>query len=141
MATTLLQVSLIVDDPGAMIGFYTELFDAPEEHTVNPDGYRGVIVGGGLIGLNEPAVRGKLGLEGAHQTADRPDHDTGYFTVSVDSDAEVDRLTDKAVSLGATKIAGPLTTPFGWYLTVVRDPAGNAFRLACARGEPLRQRN
>ncbi|MEM6382432.1 MAG: VOC family protein [Pseudomonadota bacterium] len=134
MPASLLQVSIIVDDPGAVVGFYADLFDAPEEHTVNPEGYRGVIVGEGILGFNEPAARGKLGLSGSESEAQRSSDDVGYFTVQLDADHEVDRLLSKALTLGGTVLKGPMVTPFGWYIAVLRDPHGNAFRLASTRG-------
>ncbi|MEM6711041.1 MAG: VOC family protein [Pseudomonadota bacterium] len=139
MSPSLLQVSIIVDDPGAVVGFYCALFEAQEEHTVNPEGYRGVVLSGGIIGFNEPAARGKLGLSGSTHVAERSSHDQGYFTVKVDEDGEVDQLIKKAMNLGATLLKGPLTTPFNWYIAVLRDPHGIAFRLASTRG-PIRPR-
>jgi uncharacterized glyoxalase superfamily protein PhnB len=51
------------------------------------------------------------------------------ITFEVESRTAVDRLSEKAVGLGAVVVRPPFETYYGWYQSVMRDPEGHAFRI------------
>ena len=57
--------------------------------------------------------------------------DQTALTFSIDTKEKLDAAVSESVQKGATIIKDPFMTYYHWYLAVLRDPDGNAFRLAC----------
>ncbi|WP_445187696.1 hypothetical protein ACTXG6_11155 [Pseudonocardia sp. Cha107L01] len=53
----------------------------------------------------------------------------GLLNIDVTDTAEVNRLTDVAVEMGAELVKKPATTSYGWYQSVLLDPERNVFRI------------
>lgn len=123
------QVNFIAADLPALAEFYKALFSGDETSSVNPDGYRGIDIGGSVIGISAAAVRDTLNLQKGCIGGCAPLADSSFVSIEVTDRASVDAKTDAAVGLGATLLDGPSATPFGWYCATFRDPQGHAFRV------------
>lgn len=88
--------------------------------------YREVFAGGAKIGFAAQAAYENLGLE--------DDADTkgirSVLTFDVGTPADVAPATDKAVAAGGKLVKAGFQTVFGQFLSVLRDPEGNVFRLS-----------
>jgi predicted enzyme related to lactoylglutathione lyase len=115
----LMQVSLFSADFVALSEFYRDVFDLPENVGMRSDVFRGYMSGECMIGFSALAER-KAG-EG-DQTA---------LTFRFDTKAALDAAIGTAVDKGATLVKPQFMTYYGWYMAVLRDPDGNALRLAC----------
>lgn len=59
------------------------------------------------------------------------DGDQVVLTFEFANKTDVDSCVRSAVDSGATLVKSQFMTYYNWYMAVLRDPDGNAFRLAC----------
>ncbi|MBO6640175.1 MAG: hypothetical protein JJ920_10755 [Roseitalea sp.] len=123
------QVNLIAADLPALAAFYRKLFSGHETPSVNPDGYRGIDIGGSVIGISAAAVRDALNLQQGCMGGCAPLADSSFVSIELIDRTSVDTKVQTAVQLGATLLDGPGITPFNWYCATLRDPEGHAFRV------------
>jgi uncharacterized glyoxalase superfamily protein PhnB len=117
--------SFISADFVDLFQFYSSTFDLPEVEALRSDIFRGADADGVTIGFSAPVVYQMLNIEAwADATGTRQ-----YLTFECASDAEVDRRTATAVSLGATLLHDPYETYYGAWQSVLGDPDGNVFRI------------
>jgi predicted enzyme related to lactoylglutathione lyase len=123
----LMQVSLFSEDFVALSEFYRDLFDLPEVEDLRSDVFRGYMSGEVMVGFSAPAAYGMLGLEER-----RPgEGDQTALTFRCDSKEALDACLKTALSRGGSLVKEPFMTYYNWYMAVIRDPDGNAIRLAC----------
>lgn len=123
----LMQVSLFSADFVALSGFYRDVFELPEVEHLRSDIFRGHMAGEVMIGFSALAAYEMLGLE----ERGPGEHDQTALTFSCESKAAVDACLEKALARGGTIVKEPFMTYYDWYMAVLRDPDGNAVRLAC----------
>lgn len=123
------QVNLIAADLPALADFYKKLFSGHETPSVNPAGYRGIDIGGSVIGISAASVRDALNLQPGCMGGCAPLADSSFISIELIDRTSVDLKTQAAVQLGATLLDGPSITPFNWYCATLRDPQGHAFRV------------
>ena len=124
---TLMQVTLFSKDFIKLSEFYKIIFDLDENEELRSDVFRGYMAGECMVGFSALAAYEMLGLDphkqgGGDQTA---------LTFSIETKDKLDHAVSEATKQGATIIKDPFTTYYHWYLAVLRDPDGNAFRIAC----------
>jgi hypothetical protein len=124
---TLMQVTLFSKDFIELSEFYKTIFDLDENEELRSDVFRGYMAGKCMVGFSALAAYEMLGLDphkqgGGDQTA---------LTFSIETKDKLDQAVSEATKQGATVIKDPFTTYYHWYLAVLRDPDGNAFRIAC----------
>ena len=125
-AGTLSWSNLFVEDLEALPAFYMDVFGFEEIQAMRNPYFRGVSTGRSNIGFMSPAVYGVLSLD---EYADSKGI-RSLLNVEVASTDEVERLTPIAVSHGAQLVKEPDMTSYGWYLSVLLDPEGNALRIS-----------
>ena len=123
--TTISFATYITDDIVGLSGFYAEVFDLEEVTELRSDIFRGLDVGGMTLGFSASVVYEMLGID---DWAD-PKGTAQYLTFEMPSDEEVSRLTEVAVSKGATLQHEPYETYYGAFQSVLSDPANNVFRI------------
>jgi predicted enzyme related to lactoylglutathione lyase len=124
---TLMQVSLFSEDFIELSEFYRIVFDLTENEALRSDVFRGYMAGQVMVGFSAIAAYEMLGLD-PRKTGDG---DQTAFTFQIETTADVDNIVKEAESRGATVMKAPFITYYNWYLAVLRDPDGNAFRVAC----------
>jgi len=124
---TLMQVSLFSEDFIELSEFYRIVFDLTENETLRSDVFRGYMAGQVMVGFSAIAAYEMLGLDPRKMG----DGDQTAFTFQIETVAEVDSIVKEAERRGATVMKAPFITYYNWYLAVLRDPDGNAFRVAC----------
>ncbi len=117
-------VTILADDIWALSDFYQELFGL-DEVELKTEHYRGLDMNGTVLSFSAPSAYDMLGLE--QPAGPRQVHGFVSFTVPVAE--KVAEYTDKALALGATLAKEPHTTYYGAWLSVLKDPEGNAFRI------------
>ena len=117
--------SYLCEDIVALSSFYAEVFDLAEVEELRSDIFRGLDADGVTIGFSALDAYDMLGI------ADwaNPTGTAQYLTFEVDSEAEVVRRTELAVSKGATLLHEPYLTYYDAHQSVLADPAGNVFRI------------
>lgn len=117
---TLGSLNLAVKDLDAAIAFYTGLFDFPELPSHRAEHFRLLDAGGLLLGFNDPSFSARYG-----------GLTSGGLLLSFDvpSRADVERLSDKAVALGATLKQPPHDAFFGAVEAMFTDLDGHTFRI------------
>lgn len=123
----LMQVSLFSEDFVALSEFYRDLFDLPEVEELRSDVFRGYMSGEVMVGFSALAAYGMLGLD-ARQPGE---NDQTALTFRCDSKAALDTCLAQGLAKGGALVKEPFMTYYGWYMAVIRDPDGNAIRLAC----------
>ena len=123
----LMQVSLFSEDFVPLSEFYRDLFGLTEVEELRSDVFRGYMSGDVLIGFSALAAYEMLDLEPRRAG----DGDQTAFTFKLDTKADLDACIDTAKARGATLVKEQFTTYYHWYMAVLRDPDGNAIRLAC----------
>jgi catechol 2,3-dioxygenase-like lactoylglutathione lyase family enzyme len=125
-------IGIFTKDIVRVSSFYRDLFGFKELDQLSSNIFRGLDTGKIWLGFNALEAYGLLGM------SDYSNTQGNKFTLNfeVDSVAEVDRIFARACEMGAT----PVKRPFGkryddsagthWYLAVLLDPEGNAFRLS-----------
>tara|TARA_B110000914_G_scaffold133853_1_gene116998 strand:- start:95 stop:499 length:405 start_codon:yes stop_codon:yes gene_type:complete len=124
---TLMQVTLFSKDFIGLSEFYRTVFDLNENEELRSDVFRGYMAGQCMVGFSALAAYEMLGLD----PREKGDGDQTALTFSIESTEKLDNAVSESVKKGATIIKDPFTTYYHWYLAVLRDPDGNAFRLAC----------
>lgn len=114
-------------DVDRMADFYVAL-GLEEIESSRSEFYREVQAGGAKIGFAAQAAYANLDMpEEANPTGLR-----GIITFDVGTPDDVAPAVEKAVAAGGTLVKPGFETTFGQFLAVVRDPEGNALRLAAA---------
>lgn len=129
---TLSLLGIFTHDIVRLSGFYRDVFGFAELHQLSSDIFRGLDTGKIWLGFNAQPAYGLLGLDGHAETAGVK------FTLNfeMDSIGEVDRIFALAKAKGATVVKAPFAKRYDdsagthWYLAVLLDPEGNAFRLS-----------
>lgn len=124
---TLMQVSLFSEDFIGLSEFYRTVFDLSENEELRSDVFRGYMAGQVMVGFSAIAAYEMLGLDPRKED----DGDQTAFTFQIETTADVDSIVKEAERQGATVMKEPFVTYYNWYLAVLRDPDGNAFRVAC----------
>ncbi|MEM6464211.1 MAG: VOC family protein [Pseudomonadota bacterium] len=127
----LMQVSLFSEDFVALSEFYRDVFDLTENEALRSDVFRGYLSGECMVGFSALAAYEMLSLEPRRAG----EGDQTAFTFRFDTKEALDTAVEKAVSRGATLVKAPFMTYYDWYMAVLRDPDGNALRLACPEPE------
>lgn len=126
----LARIAIFTRDFAALPAFYSELFGFAEIEAMRSPVFCVLDTGATGLGFYAPEAYGILSLP-------RPDAGTAevgaMLTVEVDTADAVDGLTRQALTKGAGLVGAPAATRYGWYMAVLRDPEGNAFRI----GAPL----
>lgn len=117
-------VTILADDIVALSNFYQQLFGL-DEVELRTEHYRGLDMNGTVLSFSAPTAYDMLGLE--KPAGPRQVHGFVSFTVPVAD--KVAEYTQKALTLGATLAREPHTTYYGAWLSVLKDPEGNAFRI------------
>ena len=128
----LMQVSLFARDLEGLSGFYRDLFDLPEVTSLRSPIFRGYMAGEVMIGFSAFDAYGMLALDERKEG----DGDQTALTMQLATQDEVGALHDRAVAAGARSLKEPFDTYYGWRMAVIRDPEGNAIRLAHAGTPP-----
>lgn len=123
----LMQVSLFSEDFIGLSEFYRDVFDLTENESLRSDVFRGYMSGECMIGFSAPAAYEMLSLTPRHPESG----DQTAFTFQMPSKDALDQTVHTAVARGATLLKEQFMTYFNWYMAVLRDPDGNAIRLAC----------
>ncbi|MGW5324405.1 VOC family protein [Rhodococcus pyridinivorans] len=126
MDTTLSFVSVICRDVTVQAEFYRDLFNLVEATELASDRFRALRIGGTALGFNAAEAISLLNLPPRTQLGDST---TTFWTFDVDSEDQVQALTEKAVAAGAVCLKEPYTTYYGSHQSVLLDPEGNAFRI------------
>lgn len=124
---TLMQVSLFSEEFIALSEFYRDVFELPEVEDLRSDVFRGYKAGDVMVGFSAPAAYGMLGLDPRLPG----EHDQTAFTFQCETKTALDSCLDKALARGGTLVQDRFMTYYNWYMAVLRDPDGNAIRLAC----------
>jgi predicted enzyme related to lactoylglutathione lyase len=122
---TLSYINVFARDIVALSRFYMDVFDFTEIEKIRSPIFRGLDTGRSSLGFNAQDAYGLLKLDAFSEVSGIK------FLLNIDvfSVAEVDRLTPKAVSLGAQLVKPPYTTYYNWYQAVLLDPEQNVFRI------------
>ncbi|MEM9105575.1 MAG: VOC family protein [Pseudomonadota bacterium] len=123
----LMQVSLFSEDFVALSEFYRDVFDLTENEALRSDVFRGYLSGECMLGFSALAAYEMLELE-PRKTGEG---DQTAFTFRFDTTKALDEAVELAVSRGANLVKPQFMTYYNWYMAVLRDPDGNALRLAC----------
>lgn len=123
----LMQVSLFSEDFVALSEFYRDVFGLTENEALRSNVFRGYMSGDCMVGFSAPAAYDMLALE----PRKAGEGDQTAFTFRFDTTESLDAAVEKAVSRGATLVKPQFMTYYHWYMAVLRDPDGNALRLAC----------
>jgi predicted enzyme related to lactoylglutathione lyase len=122
---TLSYVNIFARDIVALSQFYMDVFGFPEIEKIRSPIFRGLDAGSSSLGFNAHDAYGLLKLDEFSEVSGIK----FLLNIDVASAAEVDRMTPKAVSLGAKLMKAPYKTYYNWYQAVLLDPEGNVFRI------------
>ena len=123
----LMQVSLFSEDFIKLSEFYRDLFDLTEVESLRSDVFRGYMSGEVMIGFSAIAAYEMLGLD----ERKAGEHDQTAFTFKCATKEELDTCLEQGLAKGGSLVKEQFVTYYGWYMAVIRDPDGNAIRLAC----------
>jgi predicted enzyme related to lactoylglutathione lyase len=122
---TLSYVNVFAKDIVALSQFYIDGFGFTEIEKIRSPIFRGLDTGRSSLGFNAQDAYGLLKLDEFSEVSGIK----FLLNIDVASVAEVDRMTPKAVSLGAKLVKPPYKTYYNWYQAVLLDPEGNVFRI------------
>ena len=122
---TLSYVNIFARDIVALSQFYMDVFGFTEIEKIRSPIFRGVDTGSSSLGFNAQDAYGLLKLDAFSDVSGVK----FLLNIDVASMEEVDRMTPKAVSLGAQLIKPPYKTYYNWYQAVLLDPEQNVFRI------------
>ncbi|WPO39383.1 VOC family protein [Tardiphaga sp. 42S5] len=122
---TLSYVNVFARDIVALSQFYIDAFGFTEIEKMRSPIFRGLNTGCSSLGFNAQDAYGLLKLDAFSEVSGVK----FLITIDVASVAEVERLTPKAVSLGAQLVKPPYKTYYNWYQAVLLDPEQNVFRI------------
>lgn len=117
--------SVITDDIVGLSGFYADLLDLDEVTELRSDNFRGLRLGDVVLGFSSPKAYELLNLEPPASVSGT----TQFLTFEVESEAQVETVTDAAMAAGAQCVTPPGRTYYGAWQSVLLDPKGNAFRV------------
>lgn len=123
----IMQVSLFSEDFVALSEFYRDVFGLAENEGLRSDVFRGYMSDDVMIGFSGLAAYDMLGLEPRKPG----EGDQTAFTFKFASKEDLDTAVGAAIEKGATLVKEQFMTYYNWYMAVLRDPNGNALRLAC----------
>ncbi|MEM1288064.1 MAG: VOC family protein [Pseudomonadota bacterium] len=123
----IMQVSLFSEQFVALSEFYRDVFGLTENEGLRSDVFRGYMSEDVMIGFSAMAAYEMLGLEPRKSG----EGDQTAFTFKFDTKADLDAAVGTATERGATLVKEQFMTYYNWYMAVLRDPDGNALRLAC----------
>lgn len=126
MTVGLSFASVFADDIEALSGFYGRVFGFDEVTELHSDHFRGLRVGGTVLGFSAHTAYDMLNLV-APETPDAGV--SSFLTFEMADDGEVDATTEAAIAAGATCVKQPARTYYGAWQSVFLDPEGNAFRI------------
>jgi predicted enzyme related to lactoylglutathione lyase len=124
-SATLSYVNLFARDIVALSQFYIDVFGFTEIEKIRSPIFRGLDTGRSNLGFNAQDAYGLLKLDAFAEVSGIK----FLLNIDVSSMAEVDRMTPKAVSLGAQLVKPPYKTYYNWYQAVLLDPEQNVFRI------------
>ena len=122
---TLSYVNIFARDIVALSQFYMDVFDFTEIEKIRSPIFRGLDTGSSSLGFNAQDAYRLLKLDAFSDVSGVK----FLLNIDVASMEEVDRMTPKAVSLGAQLIKPPYKTYYNWYQAVLLDPEQNVFRI------------
>jgi predicted enzyme related to lactoylglutathione lyase len=122
---TLSYVNVFARDIVALSQFYIDVFGFREIEHIRSPIFRGLDTGRSSLGFNAHDAYGLLKLDAFADVSGIK----FLLNIDVSSMAEVDRMTPKAVSLGAQLVKPPYKTYYNWYQAVLLDPEQNVFRI------------
>jgi predicted enzyme related to lactoylglutathione lyase len=122
---TLSYVNVFARDIVALSQFYIDVFGFTEIEKIRSPIFRGLDTGQSSLGFNALDAYGLLKLDAFSDVSGIK----FLLNIDVSNVAEVDRMTPKAVSLGAQLIKPPYKTYYNWYQAVLLDPEQNVFRI------------
>ena len=122
---TLSYVNIFARDIVALSQFYMDVFGFTEIEKIRSPIFRGLDTGSSSLGFNAQDAYGLLKLDAFSDVSGVK----FLLNIDVASMEEVDRMTPKAVSLGAQLIKSPYKTYYNWYQAVLLDPEQNVFRI------------
>ncbi len=120
---TLSYVNIFARDIVALSQFYIDVFGFTEIEKIRSPIFRGLDTGSSSLGFNAQDAYGLLKLDEYSQVSGIK----FLLNIDVSSAAEVDRMTPKAVSLGAKLVKPPYKTYYNWYQAVLLDPEQKRF--------------
>ena len=122
--------TLLTAEVDRLADFYVAGLGLAEVVASRSGRYREVEAGAVRIGIVSDDAYAALGMESeAGPTGIR-----GILTFQVDRVGQIAPGAERAVAHGATLVQPPGATAFGTVQAVLRDPAGNAFRISAAAG-------
>jgi predicted lactoylglutathione lyase len=122
---TLAYINVFARDIVALSQFYIDAFGFTEIEKMRSPIFRGLNAGHSNLGFNAHDAYGLLNLDAFSEVSGVK----FLITIDVASMAEVERLTPKAVALGAQLVKPPYKTYYNWYQSVLLDPEQNVFRI------------
>jgi uncharacterized glyoxalase superfamily protein PhnB len=125
-APAISYVALFARDPGGLAGFYASVFGFPEVVADRSSIYHSLQAGAVRLGFHADAAYDLLAI-GDRRPTDRGV--TCYFTIEVESVAELDALCARAIGHGAVLVKPSYVTYYNSQQCVLTDPEGNIFRI------------
>ena len=122
---TLSYVNIFARDIVALSQFYMDVFGFTEIEKIRSPIFRGLDTGRSSLGFNALEAYGLLKLDAFSEVSGIK----FLLNIDVSSVSEVDRMTPKAISLGAQLVKPPYKTYYNWYQAVLLDPEQNVFRI------------
>lgn len=117
-------VTIMDDDIWTLSNFYERLFDL-KEISLRSEIYRGLDMNGVVLSFSAPPFYDEMGL--SRPTTPKSTHE--FVTFTTPQQGSVEEYTNRALKLGGSLVKGPYTTYYGAWLSVLRDPSGNLFRI------------
>lgn len=126
MPVELSFASILARDVARLSAFYEEVFTLAEVVELTSPHFRGLWVGGTVLGFSAPSAYGLLELPAP--VGDDPGI-RSFLTFEATTTEEVTTYADRAVSAGGTLVQPPHDTYYGAWQAVLLDPEGHAFRV------------
>lgn len=117
--------SVITDDIVGLSDFYRAVFDLAEVVELRSEHFRGLRIGATILGFSSPHAYELLNVDPPESRSGT----TQFLTFELDSDKQVDVMTQAAMAEGARCVKKPARTYYGAWQAVLADPDGNVFRL------------
>jgi uncharacterized glyoxalase superfamily protein PhnB len=126
MTARLSFASVFAHDIAALSDFYRRIFGFDEVVELRSEHFRGLRVGGTVLGFSAHTAYDMLNLVAPEQGRNGV---SSFLTFEMADDDEVDSTTATAIAAGATCVKQPARTYYGAWQSVFVDPEGNAFRI------------
>ncbi|MCZ4553937.1 VOC family protein [Gordonia rubripertincta] len=118
--------SVFADDIGELSDFYRRVFGFDEVVELHSEHFRGLRVGGTVLGFSAHTAYDMLNLVAPERGRDGV---SSFLTFEMADGDEVDTVTAAAIAAGGTCVKAPTRTYYGAWQSVFLDPEGNAFRI------------